>query len=137
MGLEVDLASANAKLAQTEQDRVQATNDKKELELETVAIKKDIGDVEMQIQKLETEKSNRDHIIKTLNDEIANQDQIINKLNKEKKHIGENACKAEEDLMVANDKVDHLNRVKQKLESTLDEIEGSVNNKKRSLNLRQ
>merc|ERR1711972_1006526 len=39
---------------------------------------------------------------------------------------------AEEDLMVANDKVDHLNRVKRKLESTLDEIEGSVNNEKRA-----
>ena len=129
---EVKLVEANSKLAQTEQDRAQATSDKKELELESVAIKKDIGDVEVSIQKLETEKSNKDHIIKTLNDEIANQDQIINKLNKEKRHIGENAAKSEEDLQVANDKVDHLNRVKQKLESTLDELESSGANEKRS-----
>merc|ERR1719410_2203593 len=69
--LEVALAAAQDKLAKTEQERVQATNDKKELELETVAIKKDIADIEMVIQKLEQEKTNRDHTIKTLNDEIA------------------------------------------------------------------
>merc|ERR1712106_259132 len=116
----------------SEQARVQATNDKKDLELETVAVKKDIGDVEMVIQKLEQEKTNRDHTIKSLDDEIANQDEIINKLNKEKKHISESGAKATEDLQVASDKVDHLNKVKQKLESTLDELEGGVEKEKRS-----
>merc|ERR1711884_409900 len=66
--LEIALAEATQKLAKTEQARVDATNDKKALELETVAIK-------------------------TLNDEIANQDEVINKLNKEKKHIAENSAK--------------------------------------------
>merc|ERR1712106_382263 len=61
--LEVELASTQDKLVKTEQTRVQATNDKK--------------DVEMVIQKLEQEKTNRDHTIKSLNDEIANQDEII------------------------------------------------------------
>merc|ERR1711872_1211102 len=90
--LEIQLAETQDKLAKTEQKRIQATNDKKELEQETVAIKKDITDVEMIIQKLEQEKTNRDHTIKSLNDEIANQDEIINKLNKEKKHISENSA---------------------------------------------
>merc|ERR1719339_664624 len=50
-----------------------------------------------------------------------------------RKDLGrENAAKSEEDLQVANDKVDHLNRVKQKLESTLDELESSGANEKRS-----
>merc|ERR1719270_2950563 len=130
--LEVALAAAQEKLARTEQERVQATSDKKELEQEAVAIKKDIADIEMVIQKLEQDKTNRDHTIKTLNDEIANQDEIINKLNKEKKHVQENASKSSEDLQVASDKVDHLVRVKTKLESTLDELEASHEKEKRS-----
>merc|ERR1712227_1000809 len=130
--LEVALAGATDKLAKTEQARVDATNDKKALELETTAIKKDIGDLEVVIQKLSQEKASRDHTIKTLNDEIANQDEVINKLNEEKKHIAENSAKSSEDLQVANDKVDHLMRIKQKLESTLDELEGSVDKEKRS-----
>merc|ERR1712055_556008 len=82
--LEIALTQAQQKLADTEQARIGATNDKKSLEQETVLIKKDIGDIEMAITKLEQEKTNRDHTIKSLNDEIANQDEIINKLNKEK-----------------------------------------------------
>merc|ERR1719262_1971003 len=80
--LEIALTEAQDKLARTEQARVQATNDKKCLEQETVAIKKDIADIEMAIQKLEQEKTNRDHTIHSLNDEIANQDEVLNKLNK-------------------------------------------------------
>merc|ERR1712142_261502 len=111
--LEINLATATDKLAKTEQARVDATNDKKALEIETQAIKKDIADLEVVIQKL-------------------NQDEIINKLNKEKKHIAENSAKSSDDLQVANDKVDHLMRIKQKLESTLDELEGSVDKEKRN-----
>merc|ERR1719348_2980572 len=86
----------------------------------------------MVIQKLEQKKTNRDHTIKGLNDEIANQDEIINKLNKEKKHISENSAKSSEDLQGASDKVDHLMKVKSKLESTLDELESSFEKEKRS-----
>merc|ERR1712024_308049 len=67
----------------------------------------------------------------SLNDEIANQDEVINKLNKEKKHISENAAKSQEDLQVAEDKVNHLNQIKNKLESTLDELESSYEKEKR------
>merc|ERR1711872_1155060 len=115
--LEIELAETQSKLVMTEQKRIQATNDKKELEQETIAVKKDIADIEIVIQKLEQEKTNRDHTIRSLNDEIANQDEIINKLNKEKKHISENSAKSAEDLQAASDKVEHLLKVKSKLES--------------------
>merc|ERR1719394_1963632 len=120
------------KLVRTEQNRIAATNDKKALEQETVAVKKDIADIEMVITKLEQEKTNRDHTIKSLNDEIANQDEIINKLNKEKKHLTECGAKSSDDLQVASDKVDHLMKVKSKLEATLDELESSVEKEKRA-----
>merc|ERR1712012_1122343 len=128
---EKQLQAAQDKLAQREQDRQNAMQDKKVLEQETVAIKKDIDVINVAIQKLEQEKTNRDHTIRSLNDEIANQDEVINKLNKEKKHISENAAKSQEDLQVAEDKVGHLNQIKNKLESTLDELESSYEKEKR------
>merc|ERR1711983_270752 len=124
--LEVQLGQAGTKLMEMEQARQQATLDKKALEGDNVVIKKDIEDLELAIQKLEQEKTNRDHTIRTLNDEIANQDEVINKLNKEKKHMNENSAKATEDLQAAQDKVDHLNKIKSKLEQTLDELNDSL-----------
>merc|ERR1711899_166098 len=128
---EADLVSAGQKLVQMEEERVQATADKKVLEGENLVIKKDMEDIELAIQKLEQEKTNRDHTIRHLNDEIANQDEVINKLNKEKKHAAEVSAKANEDLQTAGDKVDHLSNIKSKLESTLDELEDSHNKEKR------
>jgi chromosome segregation ATPase len=130
-GLEVDLTNAQEALVAKEASRQDATADKKLLEQECTAVKKDIEDVEMAITKVEQEKTNRDHTIRSLNDEIANQDEVINKLNKEKKHISENAAKSAEDLGAAEDKVAHLNQIKSKLESTLDELESSLEKEKR------
>merc|ERR1711860_247150 len=95
-------------------------------------IKKDIEDLELALQKLEQEKTNRDHSIRSLNDEVAQQDEVISKLNKEKKMIGDNQAKAIEDLQVAEEKVSHLNSIKSKLESTLDELEDGANREKRA-----
>merc|ERR1712048_1547338 len=103
--LEVQLVEAGKRLADMENNRQQATQDKKALEGDNVVIKKDIEDLELAIQKLEQEKTNRDHTIRALNDEIANQDEVLNKLNKEKKHQCENASKSLEDLQVAQEKV--------------------------------
>merc|ERR1719189_1846105 len=129
---EQKLVLAGQKLIQMEEERVQATADKKVLEGENLVIKKDMEDIELAIQKLDQEKTNRDHTIRHLNDEIANQDEVINKLNKEKKHMGEVSAKATEDLQSTQDKVDHLSNIKSKLESTLDELEDACNKEKRS-----
>merc|ERR1712077_10977 len=128
---ENQLVAAGKKLVEMEEERIAATADKKVLEGENVIIKKDIEDIELAIQKLEQEKTNRDHTIRHLNDEIANQDEVINKLNKEKKHASETTAKANEDLQTAADKVDHLSKIKSKLESTLDELEDSHSKEKK------
>merc|ERR1739846_242834 len=130
--LEVQLEQSQQKLIQMEQDRMAATADKKLLEQETDAIKKDMEDIDIAIQKLEQEKTNRDHTIHHLNDEIADQDEVLNKLNKEKKHTAEISAKASEDLLIAEDKVTHLNKIKSKLETTLDELESSLDREKRN-----
>merc|ERR1719442_39687 len=82
--------------------------------------------------RVELEKGNRDHTIKVLQDEIAEQDEVINKLNKEKKHIAETQAKSNDDMITVNEKVGHLNSVKSKLESTLDELEGGLDKEKKS-----
>merc|ERR1712008_554382 len=101
--LEVQLADAGDKLITMEETRQQAGQDKKALEADNLIIKKDIGDLELQIQKLD----------------------------KEKKHMSDNASKSVEDLQGAEEKVDHLNKIKSRLESTLDELNNSLGNEKR------
>merc|ERR1712062_519421 len=120
--LEGVLADCGQQLIQMQNSRDGATSEKKQLEAENQVIKKDIEDLELAIQKLEQEKTNRDHNIRSLNDEIAAQDEVINKFNKEKKLAAENNSKASEDMQCAEDKVDHLNKIKSKLEQTLDEL---------------
>merc|ERR1719225_2362844 len=129
--LEVQLADAGDKLIEMEGNRQQATLDKKALEQDNVGIKKDIGDLEMAIQKLEQEKTNRNHVIRHLNDEIASVDEVINKLNKEKKHVSDCASKSVEDLQATEEKVAHLNRIKSKLEMTLDDLNDQLGKEKR------
>merc|ERR1712062_411604 len=55
-----------------------------------------------------------------------------NKLNKEKKMVGDNQSKANDDLQTAEDKVAHLNSIKSKLESTLVDLEDGIDREKRS-----
>merc|ERR1712012_1100534 len=129
--MENQLDAAQKQLVSEEQKRQSMTGDKKKMDGEVVVIKKDIEDLELALQKLEQEKTNRDHSIRSLNDEVAQQDEVINKLNKEEKMIGDNQAKAMEDLQAAEDKVSHLNSIKSKLESTLDELEDGANREKR------
>merc|ERR1712242_297184 len=101
---EADLVAAGQKLVQMEEERVQATADKKVLEGENVVIKKDMEDIELAIQKLEQEKTNRDHTIRHLNDEIANQDEVINKLDSELQTINGDMDEMANELALSEDK---------------------------------
>merc|ERR1719259_465695 len=53
-------------------------------------------------------------------------------LNKEKKHMQENQAKSSEELTSAEEKLDHLNKIKSKLEVTLDELEDSLEREKKA-----
>ena len=130
--LEHRLEKATLQLASEEQAKQEMTLNKKTMEGEVAAIKKDIADLDITYQKMDQEKINRDHTIRSLNDEVSQVDEVINKLNKEKKLIGDNQSKSIEDLQVAEDKVAHLNTIKNKLESTLHELEDGVSKEKRS-----
>merc|ERR1719439_389125 len=129
---EVELASATKVLKGEEESRVALAAEVKAHSGSIGAVKKDIEDIELAIAKVELEKGNRDHTIKVLQDEIAEQDEVINKLNKEKKHIAENQAKSNDDMISANEKVDHLASVKSKLESTLGELESGLDKEKKA-----
>merc|ERR1711931_222278 len=126
------LSKAQKALADAEAKRNDMNDKKRKLEGDLSSFRKDIDDMDMAIQKAEQEKTNRDHTIRNLNDEIAHQDELINKLNKEKKHMQETQSKSGEELTSAEEKVDHLTKVKTKLEVTLDELEDSQEREKKS-----
>jgi hypothetical protein len=54
------------------------------------------------------------------------QDEVLSKLNKEKKHLAETMAKSSDELANNQDKMDHLNDVKAKLEKTLDQMDGAL-----------
>ncbi|XP_069359363.1 myosin heavy chain, muscle isoform X22 [Maniola hyperantus] len=129
--IESQLRDTQDRLTQEEDARNQLFQAKKKLEQEVSGLKKDVEDLELSVQKSEQDKATKDHQIRNLNDEIAHQDELINKLNKEKKMQGESNQKTAEELQAAEDKVNHLNKVKQKLEQTLDELEDSLEREKK------
>ena len=118
-------------MAREEAERRDLENEKKAMEGGVGGKKKEVEEARMQLQKVENDKNSRDHTMKGLNEEIAEQDEVINRLNKEKKMAAEQSAKSSEDLQGAEEKVNHLLNIKKKLESTLDELEGSYEKEKR------
>lgn len=58
---------------------------------------------------------------------MAQQDEIIAKLNRDKKGMDEDHKRTLEALQKEEDKCNHLNKLKQKLEATLDEVSHYTN----------
>merc|ERR1712015_379344 len=79
----------------------------------------------------EQDRADKDDQIRTLKDEIAHQSDMISKLGKEKRAVGDSRQKTEEDIQTAEDKCNHLSRVKGKLEQALDEAEDSLEREKK------
>merc|ERR1711971_755242 len=129
---EAELKEAQAVLSEEESSRVAMAADVKAHSGSVGVVKKEIEDIELAIAKVELEKGNRDHPIKVLQDEIADQDEVINKLNKEKKHIAETQAKSNDDMVSVGEKVEHLASIKGKLETTLGELEGSLDKEKKT-----
>merc|ERR1712180_220740 len=129
--VEAELAQGQKQLSMAENQRINTASARKNMDGDIAALKKDLEDLELAYQKIEQEKTNRDHTLRNLTDEVSSQDEAINKLNKEKKMAGDNNARASDDLAAAGEKVDHLDSVKGKLESTLDDLESTANSEKR------
>merc|ERR1711936_531554 len=93
------------------------------------------GDVKTQegvLTSAEQDRADKDDQIKTLKDEISHQADMISKLGKEKRSVGDGRQKTEEDIQAAEDKCNHLSRVKGKLEQALDEVEDALEREKKT-----
>merc|ERR1719175_443828 len=83
------------------------------------------------LAKAEQDRADKDDQIRTLKDEIAHQGDMITKLGKEKRSCADGRQKVEEDIQAAEDKCNHLSRVKGKLEQALDEAEDALEREKK------
>merc|ERR1719159_1825734 len=92
------------------------------------------GEVQNQegvLKSAEQDRADKDDQIRTLKDEISHQADMISKLGKEKRSVGDGRQKTEEDIQAAEDKCNHLSRVKGKLEQSLDESEDALEREKK------
>merc|ERR1719370_748793 len=83
------------------------------------------------LTKAEQDRTDKDDQIRTLKDEISHQGEMITKLGKEKRGVADSRQKTEEDIQAAEDKCNHLSRVKGKLEQALDEAEDALEREKK------
>ena len=95
-------------------------------------MKDEISDFQLNIEKCEEDVVTKDSQIRTLKEELAHQEELIQKLGREKKGAGESRQKTEEGIQAAEDKCNHLNKLKLKLEQSLDECEDSLEREKKS-----
>merc|ERR1719220_2014218 len=99
---------------------------------EAEKLRHEIKNLEATVGRCEEDKNTKDSQIRTLRDEIAHQEDMIVKLGKEKKGAGEGRQKTEEDIQSAEDRCNHLNKVKGKLEQSLDECEDALEREKKA-----
>merc|ERR1719305_1377673 len=83
---------------------------------------------EVAVQEGHLSKAEQDRADK---DDIAHQGDMITKLGKEKRNCADGRQKTEEDIQAAEDKCNHLSRVKGKLEQALDEAEDALEREKK------
>merc|ERR1719242_1226320 len=95
------------------------------------SLEAEIGTLDGTLRTSEQDRADRDDQIRTLKDEIAHQGEMIVKLGKEKRSTADSKQKTEEDIQSAEDKANHLSRVKGKLEQALDEAEDALEREKK------
>merc|ERR1712062_965996 len=92
---------------------------------EAARLKDETLTLEGTMNSCEEDKMTKDNQIRTLKEEIAHQEELIAKMGKEKRGVVESRQKTEEDIQSMEDKCNHLNKLKSKLEQGLDECEDS------------
>lgn len=83
------------------------------------------------LQQCEEDKQTKDSQIRSLKEELVSQEELVSKLQKEKKAWADGRQQKEEELQSAEDKANHLTKIKMKLEQNLDELEDSVEREKK------
>merc|ERR1719450_884765 len=125
-----ELDGVNARIKGEKQQKVALEGQIQKINSTVAQLQGDVTTMEGVLASAEQDRANKDDQIRTLKDEIAHQSDMIGKLSKEKRSVGDSRQKTEEDIQAAEDKCNHLSRVKGKLEQALDEAEDALEREK-------
>ena len=123
---ESELNNVSNRLLEEEDTNSQLSNSIRKMDQELKRKKDDIDMMKLRLEKATDDKITKESQIRNLQEELTNQDELIEKLQREKRNNVDGRQKIDEDIQAAEDKSNHLNRVKSKLEQNLDELEDSV-----------
>merc|ERR1712226_1137345 len=126
-----DLEQVNARIKGEKATKVQLEGTMAKTNATVIQLEGEVAVAEGALAKSEQDRADKDDQIRTLKDEIAHQGDMITKLGKEKRSTADGRQKTEEDIQAAEDKCNHLSKVKGKLEQALDEAEDALEREKK------
>merc|ERR1712117_927753 len=126
-----ELDGVNARIKGEKAQKVALEGQIQKINSTVAQLRGEVTNLEGALSSAEQDRANKDDQIRTLKDEIAHQGDMIAKLSKEKRSVGDSRQKTEEDIQAAEDKCNHLSRVKGKLEQALDEAEDALEREKK------
>merc|ERR1712241_268946 len=126
-----DLDQTNARIKNEQAQKVALEGTMAKTNATVAQLEGEVAVQEGHLSKAEQDRADKDDQIRTLKDEIAHQGDMITKLGKEKRSCADGRQKTEEDIQAAEDKCNHLARVKGKLEQALDEAEDALEREKK------
>merc|ERR1719229_2041980 len=126
-----ELDGVNARIKGEKAQKVALEGQIQKINATVAQLQGDVGTLEGVLASAEQDRADKDDQIRTLKDEIAHQGDMITKLGKEKRSCADGRQKTEEDIQAAEDKCNHLSRVKGKLEQALDEAEDALEREKK------
>merc|ERR1712209_267282 len=126
-----ELDGVNARIKGEKQQKVALEGNIQKINATVAQLQGEVSNLEGVLASAEQDRANKGDQIRTLKDEIGHQSDMISKLSKEKRNVGDSRQKTEEDIQAAEDKCNHLARVKGKLEQALDEAEDALEREKK------
>merc|ERR1712127_77600 len=126
-----DLEQVNARIKGEKATKVGLEGTMAKTNATVMQLEGEVAVAEGALSKSEQDRADKDDQIRTLKDEIAHQGDMITKLGKEKRSTADGRQKTEEDIQAAEDKCNHLSKVKGKLEQALDEAEDALEREKK------
>merc|ERR1712001_209280 len=111
-----DLEQVNARIKGEKATKQQLEATMAKTNATVMQLEGEVATQEGVLAKAEQDRADKDDQIRTLKDEIAHQGDMITKLGKDKRSCADGRQKVEEDIQAAEDKCNHLSRVKGKLE---------------------
>merc|ERR1712001_542697 len=126
-----DLEQVNARIKGEKATKQQLEATMAKTNATVMQLEGEVATQEGVLTKAEQDRADKDDQIRTLKDEIAHQGDMITKLGMGKRSCADGRQKVEEDIQTAEDKCNHLSRVKGKLEQALDEAEDALEREKK------